>query len=336
MKGKIFLIIILICSISAVSFLFLKSPDNLESTETFVAEIIPKIITKEEPTARLVFGGDVMLSRSIGIIMKKENNYLLHWEPLCETFSSADVSFINLEGPISDKGKNVGSIYSFRADPKTIVGLTDCGIDVVSFANNHVWDWGRQAFEDTLNRLEEKKISYVGAGKNQEEARNPIIYNIRGINIAYLAYTDLVSEWLRRQDASPAVAGIDLEKISMDIQKAKSEKADIIITSFHFGDEYETVHNSYQEKIARAVIDAGANIVIGHHPHVAQDIERYNDGIIFYSLGNLIFDQNFSEDTSFGLIADIVVSKKGIVSAEKIKAKFDKKFVPEIISSEEI
>jgi len=288
----------------------------------------PEQIVNTKNTADLVFGGDVMLSRKIGLIIKEKKDVNYFWEPIKEIFSKADISFVNLESPISDKGKNVGSIYSFHADPLVTAGLTYSGIDIVSFANNHVWDWGKESFLDTMKNLHTAGVEYAGSGENFSDSHTPKIFERNGIKVAYLAYTNLVSYSLRGADSSPSVAGIDLEQIEKDIKKARENGADFVATSFHFGEEYETEHNAYQEQIAHSVIDVGANIVIGHHPHVAEEVELYKGGVIAYSLGNLIFDQNFSRDTSWGLVLKIRVDQSKVLSVEKIPVHFDSTYRP--------
>ena len=331
MKEKIKIIVfvfILFLLFSSVFFYYLKKE---RESFVFTNDIVPVVHEKPEvKTAELVFVGDVMLARGIDYYMRKSEDYSKHWQNVSGFLSNADIAFANLESPISDRGANVGGIYSFRANPIVIEGMKTAGIDIVSFANNHVWDWGRGAFEDTLDRLSASGITYVGAGLDYNESHYYKVFEKNDIKIAYLAYTNLVAKWLREDSASPSIAGIEKEKIAEDIFKAKQSGADIIITSFHFGEEYETTHNEYQESIAHFAIDNGANLVIGHHPHVAQDIELYKDGFIAYSLGNFIFDQNFSDDTSWGLGIRAFVSKEGIVSIEKAIFDFDEEFVPSL------
>ncbi len=284
----------------------------------------------ERETVTLVFGGDVMVSREIGNIMRRKDDFTYFWKDIESLFRDADIAFANFENPVSDKGENVGSIYSFRADPKTLEGLTFAGIDIVSFANNHVWDWGRDAFLDSLARLSRADIEYVGAGEDFTQSHTAKIIERNGLKVAYLGYTNLLPVSLRRVESAPSVAGIDSDQIAIDIQDARERGADIVVTTFHWGEEYETKHNNFQQSVAYSAIDAGSDFVIGHHPHVVQETEYYKDSFIAYSLGNLIFDQNFSEDTSHGQVVRATVSKKGIENIEKIRVNFDSTYVPKI------
>ena len=276
---------------------------------------------------KLVFVGDIMLSRTIGKIMAAKNDWTYPFLQIADVLRSADLTIGNLEGPISNKGTKLGSIYSFRADPRALVGLSFAGIDVLSLANNHIWDYGPKAFIDTLNLLRSADISYVGAGLNYNEAYRPTIKEVRGTRIAFLAYTNLVPPGITQAAPQPTVAFLNLKQIISDVRRAKA-LADLVIVSFHWGNEYETKHNQNQEALAHAVIDAGADLVIGHHPHVAQEIEEYHGGYIAYSLGNFVFDQNFSSDTKSGLLLKVSLRNKKIEKLEPQKIKFTKSFQP--------
>ena len=278
---------------------------------------------------RMIFVGDIMLSRSIGRIMAERDDYRFPFASTTNLTLPADVAFANLENPISEGGIHSGSIYSFRANPRAVEGLRFAGFDVVSVANNHIWDYGKQAFLDTLSHLREGGIVAVGGGETFEEAHTPKVMNVRGTRIAFLAYTNLISPFLGRASSTPAVARFNDEVLQTDIQKAKAV-ADFIVVSFHWGDEYETAHNKEQERVAKLVIDAGAQLVVGHHPHVVQEIEAYRGGYILYSLGNFIFDQNFSEDTKRGLLVEVKIKDDKILSVTPTSIAFSDDFQPDV------
>ncbi|MDO8603929.1 MAG: AmmeMemoRadiSam system protein B [bacterium] len=281
-------------------------------------------------TSTLIFVGDIMLSREINNIMNKNSDWRYPFLKTADFLKNADLTFGNLEGPISRNGVKVGSIYSFKADPRSVEGLLYSGFDVLSVANNHIWDYGAEAFGDTLKILKDNGISYIGGGLSYEEAHMPVIREIRGAKIAYLGYTNLLSLSLGNKNSKPAIAFPDKDQIILDVQKAKMH-ADIVIVSFHWGDEYETQHNSFQEELAHATIDAGAHLVVGHHPHVIQEIEKYNGGYIAYSLGNFVFDQNFSEDTKSGLVLTVALRDKKIVEIRKHIIKFTPSYQPFLV-----
>jgi len=264
-------------------------------------------------TGTMIFVGDIMLSRAVGDSMEKRGDYNFPFYNIREYLKSADLTFGNLESPISSRGVRVGSIYSFRGDPRVVEGLTGAGFDVVSIANNHIWDYGRDAFVDTLSHLREAGIEPVGGGSNFKEAHAGVSKNINGAEIIFLAYTNLISKNVSAGVDTPGVSYLDQGQMIEDIQNAKN-RSDLVVVSFHWGEEYQTKHNLNQEQIAKTVIDAGASLIIGHHPHVVQEVEQYRDGWIAYSLGNFIFDQNFSQETMRGLALEVSITNKKITT----------------------
>lgn len=285
-----------------------------------------------ETESNLLFVGDVMLSRGVGRIMAEKGDWIYPFLEISKTLQDADLLVGNLEGPIGSHGVRVGSIYSFRANPQAVAGLASAGFDVLSLANNHIWDYGREALGDTFQILDQAGIGYIGAGRDYPEAHRPLVREVKGTKIAFLAYTDLIPQSVTGELSQPAVAFMDLKQIIPDIEKAK-ELADLVVVAFHWGEEYQTKHNQKQEVIAHAVIDAGADLVIGHHPHVMQEVEQYKDGYIAYSLGNFVFDQNFSADTREGLMLKVTVKNKKIEKVEPIKIKFTSTYQPILVGN---
>jgi|GEM_PF-671865 len=285
---------------------------------------------KEEidTSVSLLFLGDTMLDR--GVKSSVQRNFSGDFQKLFvhvqKYFDASDIVFLNLEGPISDKGKNVGSIYSFRMNPVVADALAGAGVSIVSFANNHVGDWGVQAFSDTLSRLESAGILFTGAGRNDADATTVKIIEKKGIKFGFLGFSDVGPDWLRASENSPGQLLARDERMVLLIQKAK-EQADVVIISFHWGGEYVGASDR-QKKLARAAVDAGATFIIGHHPHVIQEIEEYNGGLIAYSLGNFIFDQYFSEHTMRGMMLSIEMQDKNTWSHHPFVVELDRTYQP--------
>jgi poly-gamma-glutamate synthesis protein (capsule biosynthesis protein) len=170
----------------------------------------------------------------------------------------------------------------------------------------------------TFKHLVDNGILYIGAGENETKAREPKIIERNGIKFAFLGYTDASSMTPKSYGATsskPGIAWLSEENLKQDIKKAK-EKSDVVIVSFHWGTEYQQTPSDRQKNVGRLAIDSGASLVLGHHPHVLQPYEKYKDGYIFYSLGNFVFDQMWSEKTRKGEIAKIYF--KGI-EIEKVE-----------------
>lgn len=298
--------------------------EQILSTLRFI-ESAPLPALLEDDTVTLLFVGDMMLTRSVGKKIEEVGDWRWPFLKIGDYLSSADLTFGNLETTISSGGYNVGSIYSFRSDPRVMEGLKFAGFDLLSVANNHMGDWTRAAFEDTFNILKENGIDYVGGGFSEEEAHSPRVREIKGTKFCFLGYTDLGARYTEAEGEISGIAWAEKDIVSTDISNAKSS-CDFIVASFHFGDEYKPLSNSRQKLLARSAVDAGANLVVGHHPHVIQETEEYNGAFIAYSLGNFIFDQSFSKETMEGLILKVTVKDSAIVNAEPIKIDISKEF----------
>ena len=330
LKNEISLFLLLILALLIFIFSFYILGFNREiNYHYFKTSLIQSIGYKFVPkTITLMFVGDIMLDRGVKWSIEKygDNDWKFPFLEIAEYLQEADILFGNLESQISDKGIKVGSIYSFRAKPESLEGLIYAGFDVLSVANNHVFDYGREAMEDSFSNLKKAGISYVGGGFSSIEAHSPIIKEINDTTIAFLAYTNLGTPYWKATEGYSGIAWLD-EEITKDIKLAK-EKANVIIVSMHFGEEYRTKPNIEQKYLARLAIDSGADLVIGHHPHIAQEVERYKLGYIAYSLGNFIFDQGFSESTMEGLILKVLLKNGRIKEVVPLKIKINKFFQP--------
>ena len=273
----------------------------------------------------MTFAGDVMLDRGVEASVKKnlEGNFSRLFDNFT-MFQNDDISFINLEGPVSDVGYNVGSKYSFRMDPQVLPKLKDAGVDIVSFANNHIGDYTAKAFVDTLKRLSDNGILFAGGGANYTEASTPTVIEKNNIKTCFLAYSDVGPNWMKATEKNPGILLLSDLNFSNTISSAKSV-CDVLVVSVHWGDEYKP-HTARQTKFAHLAIDSGADIVVGHHPHVPQDVEIYNNKPIMYSLGNFIFDQSWSKPTMQGLVVQLKAYKDGSTTDMKMFTTQQNKF----------
>lgn len=307
----------------AAAVLFFLNPVQ-ESRKTFSLE--------EKNQIRIFAVGDIMLERGVEYMAKKygSTDYNFPFLEIRDFLKNSDILFGNLEGPISERGDRVGSIYSFRFNLQSIEALVSSGFNVLSLANNHVLDYGRLALEDTLENLKKNNILPCGSGWNADEAFSLRIKEVKGMKIGFLCYENLGPKSWRAGDDYSGMAWIeikDIEKIKEDVKEAKGQ-ADILIVSLHAGEEYSAEPDFFQKNFSRTCIDVGADIVIGHHPHVIQKTEKYNDGWISYSLGNFIFDQGFSKETMEGIILEIIIEDDKIKEVVPRKIKMNQFFQP--------
>jgi poly-gamma-glutamate capsule biosynthesis protein CapA/YwtB (metallophosphatase superfamily) len=254
-----------------------------------------------------------MLSRYVGIRARRLSDPASPLRDLAPLLSSADIAFVNLEAPFSDHGRPVEKGMVFKAEPDMIEALRVAGIDVVSTANNHARDCGSYGVDFTLDWLAKNGIAAAGTGHTPAEAHQGAVLERNGHRYGFLAYTYDQSNG-NHPDQDDRVAMMwtkmpwtkvsDPARMAADVTSLRS-RADAVIVSMHAGIEYQKQPSADQRRFAHAAIDAGASVVVGAHPHVTQPVESYRDGVIFYSLGNLVFDQSQRQETQHGLIADL-------------------------------
>jgi poly-gamma-glutamate capsule biosynthesis protein CapA/YwtB (metallophosphatase superfamily) len=235
---------------------------------------------------------------------------------LASVLAKADITFVNLEAPFSDRGKLVESGMVFKAEPEMISGLELAGIDIVSTANNHSRDCFGHGVEFTLDWLKRHGIAAAGSGASAEVAHAGAVLTRNDTRFGFLAYTYDQNNG-NHKDTDDRIAVLDADQMQRDVRDLLL-RADVAIVSMHAGQEYSRKPNQQQREFAHAAIDAGARIVVGHHPHVVQPWERVGDGVIFYSLGNLVFDQFQREETQHGVLAHVKFSGAKLVDVELV------------------
>jgi len=253
--------------------------------------------------------GDIMLSRLVARQTEKTNNPLWIWENIDSFLQTSDFNFWNLESPTN--GTNIYSYEKtmlFNALPHLIETLADVGFGVINLANNHALDQGAEWLKKTEKILEEQTVIHIGTGQDLEEAWTPKIIEKNGIKIAFIgaSYTSFNDDGSKQ---SPLIARMqDIGHLESAIKKAR-EEADYVVVTMHAGKEYTREPTDLQRVFAHTAIEWGADIVIGAHSHWTQQIESYKGKYIFYSLGNFVFDQEFSTETKTGLAVQIFLEK---------------------------
>lgn len=278
----------------------------------------PVAVEPESPgPIRITLVGDIMLGGSANEFMRRHGHDYA-FAAVRSELDRADLLFGNLEGPLTDAGEPFpDKKYLFRTSPSRVApALARAGFDVVSLANNHTLDYGNAGLLDTRSALFDQGIAAVGAGNDLDRARRAALIERNGHTVGVLAYSNTYPEefWATPEHAGTAFG--HRAHVEADV-KALNRQADIVVVSFHWGREATPELRSYQPMLAHAAIDAGADIVAGHHPHVLQGIERYGDGIIFYSLGNFTFG-SYSEIARVSAIAHVTVSHNGPRSVELV------------------
>ena len=263
----------------------------------------------------------------------KEEQMRFAFDRIREHMTGADIAFVNKEGTLSERGTAADKQFTFRARPELVDVLVDGGVDVVALANNHAYDFGEEALVDTIAVLGSAGILQCGAGRNGEEARTPAVIEKNGIRVGFLGYV-AIGKYDHRQKPTgrsydrsrPGVAACVgdypcLKDMVVEDVARTAELVDVPVVSFHWGVEKNHEPEPYQVDLAHAAIDAGAKLVIGHHPHVLQGIEVYNGGVILYSLGNFIFGGNWNPSDKDSAIFRATLTKDGVASAGLIPLK---------------
>lgn len=245
--------------------------------------------TTEAATLSVAAAGDVMGDRKVGTFIDKNGGAAV-FTNVGSYFRDADLAFVNLESPLSNTGtERKYKEYTFRGRPALIEGLTSAGIDVVSLANNHQLDWSAAALKDEISRLDSAGVKHAGAGANSSAAAEPAIVKTNAGTVALLAYTQIISSSAATSSSYGTNPGTSHSKVVSEI-KAARKRADFVIVSMHWGTEYTNQETAEQRSLAHAAVDAGADLVLGHHPHVIQGLEIYKNKLIAYSMGDFVFD----------------------------------------------
>ncbi len=273
----------------------------------------------------LLLAGDVVLDGKPGQMIAEGKDPFTSFAKL---FQDTDIRVVNLECVVATTGSAADKNYTFRAHPRTLPILKR-HVDAVSIANNHSGDFGRAAFEEMLTLLDQNHIGHFGGGKNLHEAHTPLIIEKKGLRIALLGYNEFMPRSFEAEAQAAGVAWSENEQVALDIHNARSQyHADLVIPFMHWGWENDKVAVERQRQLARLMIDAGADAVIGGHPHVIQDVDNYKGKPIIYSLGNFVMDSLDNEPQTRGWVIRLELDEKGVIAWNTTLAKIDDDGVP--------
>lgn len=264
--------------------------------EMFVSSDVAKVEKHADSQFTATFVGDLMFGRNVEDVREKHGTAHL-FEKVLPFFENADYASGNFENPILNNEEKdyeeIDKIIHLHTDTEAIQALKDANFTTVNLANNHMMDYGIEGLNDTIKAVKDTGLNYVGAGKNVGEASAVDYQEINGLTIATLGFTDALVEGFSALGYRGGVARATPDNIFPMIEEA-NEKADLVFVNMHWGVEYDNQPHPRQRELAEAMIDVGADAIIGHHSHVLSEVEKYKDGIIFYGLGNFIFDQGWT------------------------------------------
>jgi len=286
-----------------------------------------QVSSKTPDTAGLVFVGDIMLADRPGQCIARGMD---PFNEFAGILKASDASIGNLECVASTKGKPmVGKSWTFQPNPR-VLPMVARHFDVVSLANNHTGDFGNDAFLEQLDLLDQYHIAHIGGGRNAPEARTPHILTINGLRIALLAYNEIHPREFEAGPCRPGVAwGVD-EQVIADVKAARSiHKADLVIPFMHWGDEHEPV-SQRQRQFARQMIDAGADDIVGSHPHRTQGAEYYKGKLIVYSLSDFVFDGFKEGPPRYGWLLRLRLDRQGLTTWDTVVSHVDDDGIPHL------
>lgn len=287
-------------------------------------EVGPIVVEPPAPELTISLVGDVLLAARVGKYIESHGpDY--PWEEVRPILAASDLVLGNLECAVATGGEPMeNKQYTFRADPVALEGAVRAGVDVFTLANNHVLDFGRQAMMETVANLDRYGIKHTGAGSSREEATKPVIIEQNGVLVGVLSYTMIFPEgWWVAGSANPGIAsGHDMNGMMADVQ-ALREQVDFLVVSIHWGVELADYPQTKEETLAHKLVDAGADLVFGHHPHVLQGLEYYNHGLIAYSAGNFIFTTPRYDLARQGIILQVRVGREGLLEAAAVPTLVD-------------
>lgn len=312
------LLVLLVLDAALVSLLFWKSWQISQSQAGFGSAALP---TQPEPTPTptpaeitLAAVGDIGLVREVDWLVRGKGDVTFPFQKTAKILKEADLAIANLEGPLFEACPLTRTGMIFCGHSQNAAGLSFAGFDLINLSNNHIANYGQAGVQETIQTLAEEEIEYFGLGK--------VVYKtVDGLKMAFLGFDDVS----RR---------INKEELAAEIKEVRA-RAKFVVVSFHWGGEYQKTPSPRQEELAFLAIDSGADLIIGHHPHVLQPLEYYQGRPIFYSLGNFVFDQIWSQPTRISVIGLITILEGKVRLVDLVPVKMDNNFQPQLIPEPE-
>jgi poly-gamma-glutamate capsule biosynthesis protein CapA/YwtB (metallophosphatase superfamily) len=294
----------------------------------------------EPAVTTVTFVGDIMLGRGVAAAHPGDPGAPLR--PLSRRLRSADLTVGNLESTLSDDGvPQQPNDDSFAADPSVATALARAGFDVLSLANNHTGDFGDRALRQTLRRIDRSPIQRVGAGTHAAQAWRPVVVRRAGTTFGFVAF-NTIGETPRATSTTAGAAEVrmpprtalrlnraDLRRLT-DTIASLADRVDVVIAMPHWGHNYTNVPVPQQRRVGAAMIDAGADLIVGGHPHWVQGIQTHRGRLVVHSLGNFAFDMDFDTETEEGLLLELVWWGSDLMGARFVPHVIGDDFVPRL------
>ncbi len=254
--------------------------------------------------------GDVMLGRGVARLCQQRGNSY-PFEQVTPHLQAADLTFGNLESPLTDHPTRFPRVNALRGSPAMAPVLANVGFDVMSLANNHAIDYGRTGLRQTMAVLRTAGIAPVGAGSTLAEAQRGVVLTIHELRVGFLAYSHFPYANFVYDPKRESILLLNEEALRITIPPL-AQRCDVVVVSFHWGKEGSRQVTAYERNLAHLAVDLGADLIIGHHAHVRGEIERYQDSLIAYCLGNLVFDEQ-SYGGNEGYILTCRLGRAGVI-----------------------
>lgn len=308
----------------------------------------PVMTNGQSPQAvvTISIGGDVMMDRRVGQSLEASGDYAAPFRPMADRLAAADITLVNLESTLAELGPPTQGIESFVADPRIRSGLTLAGVDVVSLANNHSGDYGPTSLLTTIDLLRDGGFAVFGAGADGAQADKPAVLIRDGVTVAFVGF-NAIGETPAAGPGQPGASALSMPPRTgpVDTQRLDqitaqvgllATRVDVVVVVPHWGTQYTAEPVAEQAAVGQALLEAGADIVVGGHPHWVQAVERSPDGrLVVHSLGNLVFDMDFSVETMEGVVAELVVWDDRVVAVDYVPYVIGGDWVPRWVDPDE-
>lgn len=266
----------------------------------------------------LIATGDIIPARSVNYKTITYKDFTWAWKNIAPILQTGDITVINLESPLLSNCPITNEGFLFCGDSRHIEGLIYAGVDVATVANNHIGDYYREGIQETVQLLRSRGINVAGINED------PPIRVVNNIRVGFLAYNDIGAK-------EEGVSWADMNVMEKEIQELRN-KVDVVVVSMSWGEEYTATPSARQRELAHFIIDSGADLILGNHPHWIQPPELYSGKYIMYAHGNTIFDQMWSEETKTGVIGKYTFSGIHLINVEFIPTYIEDYGQPKILT----